>query len=59
MSKAVMHECGCVIDKGYLASVVGALEIVDCVPDSAKELEDGQPGERRMDTESGKIYTFD
>ena len=59
MNVAEMQECGCVIGKDYPASVVGALEIADCVPDSAKELEDGQPGERRVDTASGKIYTFD
>ena len=59
MNVTEMQECGCVIGKDYPASVVGALEIADYVPDSAKELEDGQPGERRVDTASGKIYTFD
>ena len=54
-----MQECGCVIGKDYPASVVGVLEIADCVPDLAKELKDGQPGERRVNTTGGKIYTFD
>ena len=59
MGVAEMQECGCVIGKHYPASAVGALENVDCVLDSAKELEHGQPWEQSVDTASGKIYTFD
>ena len=59
MNVTEMQECGCVIGKDYPASVVGAMEIADYVPNSAKELKDGQPGERRVDTASGKIYTFE
>ena len=59
MNVTEMQECGCVIGKDYPASVAGALEIADCVPDSYKELKSAQLGERRVDTASGKINTID
>merc|ERR1712032_698180 len=64
MSESEMESCGCVVGKDYPTSVVGPLDIADCVPESAREqpLEeypDVDAGERRIDVDDNKTYTFD
>merc|ERR1712185_469102 len=45
MSETEMEACGCVVGKDYPASLLGPLDIEDCVPEHAVELPDGAAGE--------------